>query len=131
MTRHKPVSSSAHHLLSAVAAIAILTPGITARAQAMDPIVASDHKSLSVQLEAISERELKRAYLRCSREAVQRTLGFGGIASCSIVYETLLRRLFEGDFYALIAWSREQRNDTLADSPAEIPVTRGPRGPGH
>ncbi len=52
--------------------------------------------------------ELKRAYLLCSREAASGRLNGPEIMQCSIVYEELKRRAFDGDFEKLFAWSRTQ-----------------------
>jgi hypothetical protein len=52
--------------------------------------------------------ELKRVYLSCSDAALDRRLGNGGIQYCSMIYEELKRRAFDGDFERLLAWSRAQ-----------------------
>ena len=60
------------------------------------------------ELVAASIDQLKRAYLGCSREALDGGLSKPGIMHCSIVYEELKRRAFDGDFDRLLAWSRAQ-----------------------
>ncbi len=57
-------------------------------------------------LQELPEAETKSLYLQCSRAALQGTLGTMEIALCSIVYETLLQDIFDGDFFALLDWSR-------------------------
>jgi hypothetical protein len=52
--------------------------------------------------------ELKRIYLRCDRAATRHRLSAGAIAACSVVYEELKWRAFDGDFEKLLAWSRLQ-----------------------
>lgn len=52
--------------------------------------------------------ELKIAYLGCSRSALDGGLSKPGIMGCSVVYEELKRRAFDGDFERLLAWSRAQ-----------------------
>lgn len=52
--------------------------------------------------------ELKALYLRCNGAALQGRLGSAEIGQCSIVYEELKRRAFDGDFDRLLAWSRAQ-----------------------
>lgn len=52
--------------------------------------------------------ELKALYLRCSDAALQGRLASAEIGQCSIVYEELKRRAFDGDFDRLLAWSRAQ-----------------------
>lgn len=64
---------------------------------------------LVAKLEAAPNEELKSVYNDCSREAETRLLGAGEAAVCSIIYETLKRRVFGGDFAALLDWSRAQR----------------------
>jgi hypothetical protein len=49
-------------------------------------------------------RSLKAAYLRCERAAAERLLGFDDAASCSAIYEELLKSAFGGDFKRLLAW---------------------------
>ena len=56
----------------------------------------------------VPEQELKSFYRNCSRAAVAGSLSSGEIALCSIGYEVLLQRAFDGDFRALLAWSRSQ-----------------------
>jgi hypothetical protein len=53
----------------------------------------------------LPEHCLKTMYLYCS-SAPQTSLGRGLIMACSVGYEALLRRVFDGDFGALLAWRR-------------------------
>ena len=57
-------------------------------------------------LEELPEADTKALYLRCSSESLQGTLSTIEVALCSIVYETLLQDVFDGDFFALLDWSR-------------------------
>jgi hypothetical protein len=57
-------------------------------------------------LETLSEPRLKSLYLTCSRAASRQLLASTEIGFCSVVYETLLTRVFGGDFHALLAWSK-------------------------
>jgi len=52
--------------------------------------------------------ELKGAYLACNRAAIRGRLNTGGIMKCSVVYEALKQRAFDGDFHKLLAWSKAQ-----------------------
>jgi hypothetical protein len=54
-------------------------------------------------------RSLKAAYLRCERAAIERLLGPGDAANCSVIYEELLEVGFGGDFKRLLAWWRAER----------------------
>lgn len=49
---------------------------------------------------------LKRQYIACEEEAMQRVLDFGSAARCSQIYEALLRGVFRGRYEDLAAWSR-------------------------
>lgn len=60
------------------------------------------------RLEQLGEREIKSLYRICARQAIERRLGSGEIAHCSVVYEVLLARHFGGNFRALLTWSRAQ-----------------------
>lgn len=50
--------------------------------------------------------ELKSLYLACDRAAMRGLLGSAAIAQCSVIYEELKRKAFDGDFEKLLAWSR-------------------------
>jgi hypothetical protein len=60
------------------------------------------------ELEGVPIDELKRVYLSCDRAAIGGRLSSAGIMYCSIVYEELKRRAFDGDFDKLLAWSTAQ-----------------------
>lgn len=60
-------------------------------------------------LEKLSESDLKKFYVRCSHAALRGRMGSGEIALCSTGYEILLKRVFRGDFRALLEWSRRNR----------------------
>lgn len=53
--------------------------------------------------------ELKRSYLVCERASMTRILSWAEVAHCSIVYEALKVRAFDGDFEKLRAWWLSQR----------------------
>jgi len=61
-----------------------------------------------------SVAELKRAYLWCSRAAIDGELDQAGIMGCSVVYEALKDRAFDGDFDRLHAWSQQNPMDARA-----------------
>lgn len=97
-------------LVIAAATGAMLVSGLPA--QTPDPDVERHARQdrTKARLERLSDSDLKSFYLECSRTG-RRSLGMGGVAECSVGYELLLQRTFEGDFYALLAWSRRQRAD--------------------
>lgn len=57
---------------------------------------------------------LKRTYLSCSQAAIDGDLDRAGVMRCSVVYEVLKHRAFDGDFDKLYAWSRRQPMDARA-----------------
>jgi len=52
---------------------------------------------------------VERQWLECARESELRLLDLGEAAVCSIAHEVFLRRRFEGDFSALLAWWKARR----------------------
>lgn len=52
---------------------------------------------------------LKREYLKCDRAAAEGRLDMPSAVRCSLLYEELRDRVFDGDFDALLAWWRETR----------------------
>jgi hypothetical protein len=67
--------------------------------------------SIENAVQTFPEDELKRLYMQCGRETERRLLAGSEVMACSVVYETLLARVFGGDFLALIAWSRSASRD--------------------
>lgn len=64
---------------------------------------------IRARIEQLSEHDVKRFYLRCNEESLQRRLDSGEASICSIGYDILLTKHFKGNFHALLAWSRDQR----------------------
>jgi hypothetical protein len=58
------------------------------------------------ELKALSVDELKAVYLACDDAAAGGRLTSSEIMKCSVVYEQLKQRAFDGDFAKLHAWSR-------------------------
>ncbi len=52
--------------------------------------------------------ELKTIYLDCNARAMRGSVTGGEAAVCSVVYEELKKRAFDGDFEKFLAWSRTQ-----------------------
>lgn len=82
---------------------AIVPAAAVVAALAASPALGQQEADDSTQA---SVAELKRAYLRCSRAAIDGELDRAGIMQCSVVYEMLKHRAFDGDFDKLYAWSR-------------------------
>lgn len=74
------------------------------------------------RLRQVPIEELKLAYRYCNREALAGHLDGAAAMGCSLVYEALKRRAFEGDFDRLLAWSRQQ--DPQPHSPASTSARR-------
>jgi len=70
---------------------------------------------IRARIERLSEHETKLFYLGCSRAAARGGLASGERTVCSVGYDVLLKRHFGGDFEALLAWSRQQRDATATD----------------
>ncbi|MEO8187473.1 MAG: hypothetical protein ABI580_08955 [Burkholderiaceae bacterium] len=58
--------------------------------------------------------ELKTIYLDCDRDTMRGLLGGDGAKACSVVYEELKNRAFDGDFDKFRAWSRAQNTPNIA-----------------
>ncbi len=105
--RHTEVAMNPSLPWLAVALAACITSG-PAGAQALTaPAALSAHDRVVEHLQRLGEAELKRVVLRCNRAATQRVLDFSEAAMCSLASETLLQRVFHGDFDALLAWHRQ------------------------
>ncbi len=63
------------------------------------------HSHDSEEVDRLSIDQLKRFYLWCGRAAADGQLDNGAIMQCSIFYEALKQRAFNGDFEQLLAWS--------------------------
>lgn len=63
----------------------------------------------STDLRTLPVPELQRLVLACEREAARTLLSTADAAHCSLAYEALLRRGFDGDFKRLLAWWQAQR----------------------
>jgi hypothetical protein len=107
--------NQARRLRRRVAAAAFLASAAAlvapAHAHAQASGVPRNEDRVMVAMRALPDAELKAFYLRCSRAALRQALGGTDIALCSVGYELLLTRTFQGDFHALLDWSRGQADD--------------------
>ena len=93
-----------HHTLPIAATIAasLLLAILASNPRAQPP----DSSHAAVDREVHS---LKAAFLRCEQDATERLLGIDDAASCSAVFERLLKVGFGGDFKRLLAWWHAKR----------------------
>ena len=70
----------------------------------------------------LPDPDLERLFLRCESESSERMMDFSEAALCSISLETLKQRRFGGDFNALLAWWRLQREERAQTS--SVPARR-------
>jgi hypothetical protein len=113
-TQFKAKSSLTQQALGVLSAVILFVAPTPTYAQAA--LVPDDQ--ITAELAVLPENRLKEFYLHCSHEASRHVLGLGEAALCSMIYETLLGRIFGGDFHALLAWSRVQPDATIAAEPA-------------
>lgn len=105
-----------------VAAAAVLTPLPAAAAEpevlscelpaaGVDPL--ADRAGILAQYERLPRSCLDEIFVACSTASSRHLLDLGSAAVCSFGYEALLRQGFGGNFRALLAWWRSQRNESL------------------
>lgn len=103
--------------------IGLASVALAAAARADDLPAWRDLDQLRVHFERLSEPDLERLFLRCSRESSQRLMGFDEAAVCSTGFEALKKRKFGGDFSAMLAWwrlHRDQGQDAARFPAAEV-----------
>lgn len=96
MTQHRILSIAA----TIAASLLLATLASSPRAQSPD----GNHTAVDREMHS-----LKAAYLRCEQAATERLLGIDDAASCSAIYEELLKVGFGGDFKRLLAWWHAER----------------------
>lgn len=62
--------------------------------------------SLEEAVRQLSDSRLEELYLRCGALASERRLDPAEIAVCSVGSNTLLTRVFKGNFDALLSWAK-------------------------
>jgi hypothetical protein len=103
MTHHRRISKAA----TIAASLLLATVASNPHAQPLD----GRHMAVDRDVQA-----LKAAYLRCEQAATERLLDIGDAASCSVIYEKLLKVGFGGDFKRLLAWWQTER---VTNAPTE------------
>jgi len=84
-----------------------------APAEADNPL--ADRREQLSLYEGMPEHCLKTLVMECTAVANERMLDMGSAATCSIGYEALLKRGFGGDFKAMLAWWRTQRDGSTVN----------------
>jgi hypothetical protein len=98
---------------------------VEAGASALD--VLAQREQIVDRFMGLPEPELKAVYMRCDDEAIERGMAFADALLCSIAYEALLQRSFNGDFDALLAWWRTQRSAAVpAAGPLPVATPAAP-----
>jgi hypothetical protein len=106
--------------LLAATAVAIALPADAAEPEARscelpaagaDPL--TDRAGILAQYERLPRACLDEIFATCTAAASRSLLDPGSAAVCSFGYEALLRQGFGGNFRALLAWWRSQRNESL------------------
>lgn len=80
-------------------------------ALANDPVHAQSASSAATPFpKNLATAELKRVFLVCDLASSRARLALHDAVQCSMVYEELKRRAFDGDYDKLLAWWRAQRS---------------------
>jgi hypothetical protein len=79
--------------------------------------------------EASAVEQLKRYYLACDRQAVQRRLLPAEAMRCSAVAEHLLATGFDGNFERMLAWWRATREGSPRETALSAPAETGAEQP--
>lgn len=104
MTNHRNSSVAA----TMAASILLATSASIPHAQTPESSYAAIDRDVS---------SLKAAYLRCEQVANERLLDLGEAATCSVIYEELLKIGFDGEFKRLLAWWDDVRVAEPRDEP--------------
>lgn len=93
-------------------AIYVLACAGVAAAQDLAPAIRAVEASerLHALLSAMPEGQLKQVNLNCARESGKRRLSSEEALPCSIAFDVLLKRGFDGDIDRLVAWWRVHRD---------------------
>lgn len=78
----------------------------------------AQYEGITDGMRTLSESDLKTLYRHCLNASLQGPMGMPEIVLCSTASEALLKRVFSGDFEALLAWSKAPRDDTAHDAAA-------------
>ena len=70
------------------------------------PVPLAPFEEAVAEIRTLTESELKRFYLQCSRASMLGRMSGGEIQLCSVGYEQLLQRVFGGNFREFLEWRR-------------------------
>jgi hypothetical protein len=97
--------------LAQVSAVATARAPATASCQVPDadgsPL--ADRAGLLARYEQLPRPCLQQIFRACNDASKEAMLDFGSAATCSLGYEALLSRHFDGDFGRLLAWWNSER----------------------
>lgn len=88
----------------------VLPPAAAASLATTMAFACPEPEHVQATLERLPESELKALYLGCARESTRQRLAPIDAALCSATAELLKERSFGGDFDAMLAWWRSQRD---------------------
>jgi hypothetical protein len=77
----------------------------------MDPL--AERQELLAEFERLPQQCLEGIFRECTAASSQGFLDLGAAAVCSFGYEALLRQGFGGNFHALMAWWRSEKQASL------------------
>lgn len=95
--------------LLAASACAQAGPSTCAVPQPEGPALTNRAATLR-QYEQLPQHCLQAMFRECSRASQSGLLDFDSAAACSIGYEALLSKGFNGNFHALLAWWKDERD---------------------
>lgn len=75
--------------------------------EGMDPL--GERAELLAEFERLPRQCLEGIFRECTAASSRGFLDLGGAAVCSFGYEALLRQGFGGNFHALLAWWRNEK----------------------
>jgi hypothetical protein len=101
-------AARAHPWAGLAGAALILLTGAAGADPASHPVPATRAVWADTTLAHLPPARLQAEFLKCERLASTTLLDFGSAAQCSMVYEALKVRVFDGDFRRLDDWRRQQ-----------------------
>jgi len=77
-------------------------------------VVPGARERLLATFHAMPDAPLRAMFLRCASDSSVRMLGLDEAVPCAMAWDALLRRGFNGDVNALLAWWRAHRDEVAA-----------------